>query len=860
MTVLPTVGTKRDREDTSLVGSGENDESSSLSTHSSSFVSDGEENSDDDAALESLWVHVKATATQSPAAPDLPPPPSSAPRSAAGPLSAAEEMLQGLMPGGVKPVSHEAKILQTLESMKEELLRPVSSSRELMVVNVADESAEVMEKVLSRKIPKPTTEDSKKIRRLIYVNHSTMNYPPLEKVFYHPPSDLRQLTPAEYKAMAKELDGAKVTGRNPPPPLSTWDGTGLSDKVLEVLQKEGFAQPFAVQSLAVPVLMGGRDVIVTAKTGSGKTLAYVLPLVRHVVHQPRCKAGEGPIGLVLVPTQELGSQVSAILGKLCKAARLSAVASYGSVSLSENIKAAKSGCDAMVATPGRLLDLLTVNNGTSFRLQRVSFVVVDEADRLFDSGFIEHVEAFLKNIRPDRQLAMVSATLPRELKKIVIKHMQDPIEISVGGRPTPATNVEQSFYFFDEDVYDVETHDTRESPRLMKLLQILGEEGAAGERLILIFTQRKEEVEQLFGKLSVLGYARRIATLYSGMNPIDREFALEHFTPGNQFILIATAVAERGLDVPFLELVINYSLPDHVEAYVHRIGRTGRAGKKGRAVSFFRRRVDDDLAPELADALERSGQLVPEEMYEIAAKVRELRREGEASSNVGFYRGYRKGRHNFSSTRDQRAVLREAAKSAGLEDFLSDESGVDSDAESDDSSDIERRVEVVYPNGSGPETASSMALTVQGSSGGGALRVKDPKAEDKVAKALLFAQQTSELEKLGEEGMEERSNVRLQLEYPINDLPSEVRGKLQKGAVLRDIAENTSTTIVRKGVFFDPRYKHSHRLKDGDRPLYLLIIGKSTAALQDARRRLNAIKTEAMARVKQKSSVIGAAL
>lgn len=760
------------------------------------------------------------------------------------------------------------------------------------------------------------------------------------------------LSPSLWKSILLALDGAKVRGRSPPLPLlassvmasatskraatnesvgggtgrgegedggepaehkeeevvleSSWDGTGLSDAVLEHLSAEGYQQPFAVQALAVPVLMSGRDLILYAKTGSGKTLGYVLPLVRHCAKQPRCGFGEGPIGLILVPTQELAVQVFSVLEKLCRVAKLRAATAYGCTSLIENIKLVKLGCDAMVATPGRLLDLLTVNHCTTFRVQRVSFVVVDEADRLFDSGFKEHVEAFLRNIRPDRQLAMVSATLPRELKKDMLAHMKDPIEVSVGGCLTPASNVEQHFYFFEEEVYEVDIDEEKEmkSPRLLKLLQILGEEcserganktsskdGGQPSRnavdgqshgLILIFTQRKEEVDELMAKLTTLGYERRIATLYSGMDPIDRQFALENFTPENQFILISTAVAERGLDIPQLELVINYALPDHVEAYVHRIGRTGRAGKKGRAISFFRHGIDDDLAPELSDALERAGQSVPEALYEVSARVRELRREGASNHRVGFYRGYQKGKHHKMASRQQKELLREIAKDAGLEDYLSSEDEEEvrgrnvrfssSDSDEDDLAKKEgikmvSMKEDKIGDGNGALVIRSNSSFSSGLRKAGSKQQMD--AEERIANALSFARDTTAVVAAEEDnksafssssGGSSASNVRFQLEYEINDLPNVVRGVLQKSSFLRTIQEETSAVIVRKGIYVDPQRQRTHRLKEGDRPLYLLIIGKTPETVREARKRLDDAKAESTARIQKKSSAAGAVL
>ncbi|KAK7201831.1 ATP-dependent DEAD/H RNA helicase [Novymonas esmeraldas] len=685
-----------------------------------------------------------------------------------------------------------------------------------------------------------------------------MHYAAIRRDFYVVPPDMTNLSAEEMRGLLRELDGAKVQGRDVPRPMRSWHGTGLPDRVLEVLERRGYACPFAVQSLGAPALMSGRDLLLTAKTGSGKTLCYALPLIRHCADQPRCEKGDGPVGLVLVPTQELAVQVFALLEELGDAAGLRSVASYGSTSLSDNIRHAKAGCEVMVATPGRLLDLLTVNGGKTMTLSRVSFVVVDEADRLFDSGFMEHVVAFLKNIRPDRVSAMISATLPKELRGAVLQHLRDPVVISVGGKPTPASNVEQQFVLFDEEVYDANKLNAEMAPRLVRLLAVLGEENGNGDNLILIFTQRKEEVDELLGRLTTLGYANRVATLYSGMDPIDREFALEHFAPGKQFILIATAVAERGLDIPYLGLVINYRLPNHYEAYVHRIGRTGRAGRSGRAVSFFTRGRDDDIAPELVDGLVRAEQRVPEELYEVAEKVRALRKSGDARYNSGFFRGYRDAKAQRFTDRNQKEKMREAARAAGLEQFLSSSSNSDSDVASDEDADI---TAVSVPSrdralSAEAAAANATALTLRRAAQSGAVALSTAQ-EDRIAKALAYAQKTTAAATVADG---ETSAVRFQCEYPINDLPDAVRGRLQGGTFMRSVAEETETSLIRKGVYFDPRYRHSRRMKEGERPLYLLIVGKSMEAVRAARNKLDEVKAELLSKQKTAGAVTGATL
>ncbi|KPA74799.1 putative Atp-dependent DEAD/H RNA helicase [Leptomonas pyrrhocoris] len=759
--------------------------------------------------------------------------------------------------GATKAASNAVTALVAFNA---ELLKPVTESSALTVVNAEDETEDVLARIVSRKVPPPAPGDTKKLRQLTYVNHSEMQYIPIRKDFYVVPPDMKDLTPEEMRVLLRELDGAKVQGQDLPRPLRSWHGTGLPDKVLEVLERHEYKAPFAVQSLGAPALMSGRDLLITAKTGSGKTLCYALPIIRHCADQPRCEKGKGPIGLVLVPTQELAVQVFTLLEELGDACGLRCVASYGSTPLSDNIRHVKAGCELMVATPGRLLDLLTVNGGKTMTLSRVSFVVVDEADRLFDSGFMEHVTAFLKNIRPDRVVGMISATMPKELRNSVMQHLRHPVIISVGGKPTPASNVEQQFFFFDEEVYDASKDKTEMTPRLVRLLALLGEEGGDGQNLILVFTQRKEEVDELVGQLTTLGYANRVASLYSGMDPIDREFALEHFAPGKQFILIATAVAERGLDIPYLGLVVNYRLPNHYEAYVHRIGRTGRAGRSGRAVSLFTRGKDDDIAPELVEGLERAEQHIPEELYEVAERVRTLRKSGEARYNSGFFRGYRDAKAQRFTDRSQKQQMREAARAAGYEEFLSSSSSSDndSDVESDENADI-TAVPVQSQSQVAAEEAAArnaMALTLHRGATASALTLSSAQ-EDRIAKALKFAEKTTAAATVSADDV---TAVRFQSEYPINDLPDVVRGKLQGGSFMKSVGEETETSLVRKGVYFDPRYKHSRRMKEGERPLYLLIVGKSMEAVRAARNKLDEMKAELLSKQTKTGSVTGASL
>ena len=201
----------------------------------------------------------------------------------------------------------------------------------------------------------------------------------------------------------------KVRGKGCPPPVSRWDQCGLSERILSLLEKNKLETPFAIQKQAVPAIMGGRDVIRVAKTGSGKTLAFILPILRHIQDQPSLADGDGPIALIMAPARELAYQIRNEARKFTKALDLSVVCCYGGAGISEQIAALKRGAEIVVCTPGRMIDLLSLQNGRVVNLRRVTVVVMDEADRMFDMGFEPQIKMITDNTRPDRQTILFSA-------------------------------------------------------------------------------------------------------------------------------------------------------------------------------------------------------------------------------------------------------------------------------------------------------------------------------------------------------------------------------------------------------------------------------------------------------------------
>jgi ATP-dependent RNA helicase DDX46/PRP5 len=302
--------------------------------------------------------------------------------------------------------------------------------------------------------------------------------------------------------------------------------------------------------------MSGRDVIGIAKTGSGKTIAFILPLLRHVKYQRPVAGGEGPISIILSPTRELAMQIYKEAKPFVTALNLRIACCVGGSSISEDIASMKKGAEVVVCTPGRMIDLLTANNLRVTNCRRCTYLVLDEADRMFDMGFEPQVMKIINNTQPTAQRVLFSATFPKEMEGLARRILSKPLEITVGGRSVVAPEIDQRV-----EVRDVDT-------RFNRLLEILGEMGenhnvddAGGDARALIFVDRQESADDLFRELLQKGYV--CASLHGGKEQVDRDEAIKNFKNGDVPIIVATSVAARGLDVPSLKLVI-VSLDPHI--------------------------------------------------------------------------------------------------------------------------------------------------------------------------------------------------------------------------------------------------------------------------------------------------------
>ncbi len=338
----------------------------------------------------------------------------------------------------------------------------------------------------------------------------------------------------------------------------SFDGLGIIPEILKRLESLKFVKPTPIQQKSIPIAVTGEDVIGIAQTGTGKTMAFSIPMVQRLLTTKKK-------GLIIVPTRELAIQVNESLRKIADAFKMRTVVLIGGEAINRQIRDLRMNPDIFVATPGRLIDHLQQR---TFSLAAIDVLVLDEADRMLDMGFAPQIKKILALVPTNRQTLLFSATMPAEITQIATKYMQKPLRIEVAPAGTTAERVEQELYIVPK---------TQKFNLLEKLL--LEYKGT-----VLVFSRTKHGAKKMSQTLNRFGH--KTAELHSNRSLGQRRDALEGFKSGKYRILVATDIAARGIDVSGIELVVNFDLPDNSEDYVHRIGRTARAGKSGKAISF----------------------------------------------------------------------------------------------------------------------------------------------------------------------------------------------------------------------------------------------------------------------------------
>ena len=356
---------------------------------------------------------------------------------------------------------------------------------------------------------------------------------------------------------------------------STFQTLGVSEPLLRALASENYLNPTPIQAHAIPLILAGRDVLGLAQTGTGKTAAFGLPLLQRLSQEDAHVTPQGVRALILAPTRELAIQIHESLKTYGRHLKLRHAVILGGVNQNKQIAAMRQGVDILVATPGRLLDLV---NQKHVRLGAVGTLVIDEADRMFDMGFIRDVRKIVAMLPRARHSMLFSATMPGEVAHLVGDILRDPARVEVSPAKVTADGIDQRVYFVDA------------KDKRARLLELLADPAMSR---VIVFARTKHGANKIAATLAHAGHSA--SAIHGNKSQSARQSALESFRKGYARILVATDIASRGIDVDGVTHVVNFELPDVAENYVHRIGRTARAGGAGVAISFCDGEERDNL-------------------------------------------------------------------------------------------------------------------------------------------------------------------------------------------------------------------------------------------------------------------------
>ena len=348
--------------------------------------------------------------------------------------------------------------------------------------------------------------------------------------------------------------------------MTSFDGLGLAEPLRRALRAENYLKPTPIQARTIPPLVAGKDLLGIAETGSGKTAAFALPILQRLSHRREPPLPGAPRALILAPTRELASQIGQRFGVYGRALPLRTSVIFGGVNQHHQVKALKAGIDILIATPGRLLDLCQQRH---VRLDKVAILVLDEADRMLDMGFIHDVRKIVSLCGRQRQTLLFSATMPAPIAKLAQDILDSPVRIDIAPAKIAVDRIDQRVFFVG----------AKEKRALLESL--------LADRFmdrVLVFTRTKRGADRVCRNLVQAGIAA--VALHGNKAQNARVRALDTFRNGSMRVLVATDIAARGIDVPGISHVVNYELPNEPESYVHRIGRTARAGADGSALSF----------------------------------------------------------------------------------------------------------------------------------------------------------------------------------------------------------------------------------------------------------------------------------
>eukprot|EP00884_Botryococcus_braunii_P021065 jgi/Botrbrau1/7642/Bobra.0159s0088.1 len=439
---------------------------------------------------------------------------------------------------------------------------------------------------------------------------------------WKPPAKIR-MESEETRQAIRDKFHIIVDGHNLPPAITEFRDMKLPAAVLRVLDQKGIKKPTPIQMQGLPVILSGRDMIGVAFTGSGKTLVFALPLLMMAVQEEirmPLESGEGPVGLIICPSRELARQTLQVMDEYVNALKedgfpeLRTLLCIGGVDMRAQTDVIRKGLHAMVATPGRLKDLLAKKRMT---LDVCHYLCFDEADRMVDLGFEEDIREVLSYFKGQRQTLMFSATMPMKIKAFAESALVDPITVNVGRAGAANLDVIQEVEYVKQEA------------KLVYLLECLQKTAPP----VLIFAENKNDVDDIHEYLLIKGV--EAVAVHGGKDQEEREHAIDDFKAGRKDVLVATDVASKGLDFPDIQHVINYDMPDEIENYVHRIGRTGRCGKTGIATTFINKNQSESILLDLKHLLKEARQRVPPVLQALDDPMEELEELAKASGQKG---------------------------------------------------------------------------------------------------------------------------------------------------------------------------------------------------------------------------------
>ncbi|CAN4110243.1 unnamed protein product [Withania somnifera] len=406
----------------------------------------------------------------------------------------------------------------------------------------------------------------------------------------------------------------ETSGDNVPPPVNTFVDIDLGEAVNQNIRRCKYVKPTPVQRHAIPIALAGRDLMACAQTGSGKTAAFCFPIISGIMRGPFPRPPRPrvafPLALILSPTRELSCQIHDEAKKFAYQTGVRVVVAYGGAPINQQLRELERGVHILVATPGRLVDLL---ERARVSLQMIKYLALDEADRMLDMGFEPQIRKIVQQMDMPppgvRQTMLFSATFPREIQRLALDFLSNYIFLAVGRVGSSTDLIVQRVEYVQE---------TDKRSHLMDLLHAQRANGTHGKQaLTLVFVETKKGADSLEHWLCMNGFPA--TAIHGDRTQQEREYALRSFKSGNTPILVATDVAARGLDIPHVAHVVNFDIPNDIDDYVHRIGRTGRAGKSGLATAFFNEN-NSSVARALADLMQEANQEVPAWLSRYAAR------------------------------------------------------------------------------------------------------------------------------------------------------------------------------------------------------------------------------------------------